>query len=179
MEKYHIDMRNITLSGRVLDIGGGGEGIIARHLGDNVIVIDKLKTELDESPDKGIKIVMDATNLQFIDGTFHHATCFYSLMYMDEPSMEKVIIEAYRVLKPGGSLLIWDATIPFPPKDNIFITYFEIILSNEVISTGYGVGWRRRHDLSLVSEKCEKAGFTINQRQNAENRFFLTAVKDR
>lgn len=44
--------------------------------------------------------VADATNLPFSDNTFDFATAFMSLMDMPDP--QKVLNEAYRILKPGG-----------------------------------------------------------------------------
>lgn len=35
-----IDLEGFSLNGRVLDIGGGGEGIIGQLLGEKVVVID-------------------------------------------------------------------------------------------------------------------------------------------
>ena len=39
------------LTGSVLDIGGGGEGIIGRLYGKNVTAIDIRQEELDEAPE--------------------------------------------------------------------------------------------------------------------------------
>ena len=38
------------LQGKILDIGGGGEGIIGRLYGPQVIAIDYRQDELDEAP---------------------------------------------------------------------------------------------------------------------------------
>ena len=39
------------LTGSILDIGGGGEGIIGRLYGSRVTAIDNREEELDEAPD--------------------------------------------------------------------------------------------------------------------------------
>ena len=39
-----------ALTGSILDVGGGGEGIIGRRYGPAVTVIDNCQEELDEAP---------------------------------------------------------------------------------------------------------------------------------
>ena len=106
--KIRIDK---TLAGKILDIGGGGEGIISRVYRQQVTAIDNLQEELDEAPDICTKLLMDATALSFDECTFDHATAFYSLMYMSREEQKKAIGEVYRVLKQGGTFHIWDAVI--------------------------------------------------------------------
>jgi len=159
MNKQLIDLRNIKITGRILDIGGGGEGVISRHAGEGVIAIDKLKEELEESPDVGIKIVMDATSMQFLDNVFDNATCFYSLMFMSDATVKKCLAEAYRVLKPRGYLWIWDTVIPSQAAENIFVVQLKIALAAEEISTGYGVGWNREQSAEYLSAVCTEIGF--------------------
>ncbi|UCC20818.1 MAG: hypothetical protein JSV62_05935, partial [Promethearchaeota archaeon] len=55
---YKIDLSNIILEGRVLDLGGGGEGIIGQLKGEQVVAIDPNKKELEEAKStKDLKIV--------------------------------------------------------------------------------------------------------------------------
>ncbi len=82
------------LKGCILDIGGGGEGIIGRMYGWQVTAIDNRQEELDEAPNSSIKILMDAEHLAFLDKTFDNTTFFYSLMYMSKDTQEKAIAEA-------------------------------------------------------------------------------------
>ena len=86
------------LNGNILDIGGGGEGIIGRLYTNHVISIDNRQDELDEAPDFCNKILMDATNLNFKENSFDVVTFFYSLMYMNEETKKKAIFESFRVL---------------------------------------------------------------------------------
>lgn len=53
------------LTGSVLDIGGGGEGIIGRLYGKNVTAIDIRQEELDEAPEGPTKLCMDAAIWSF------------------------------------------------------------------------------------------------------------------
>lgn len=92
------------LCGRILDIGGGGEGIIGRLYKSSVTAVDNMQEELDEAPDCCKKLLMDAEALSFADESFDNVTFFYSLMYMSTEVKAKAVAEAYRVLKKGGRL---------------------------------------------------------------------------
>ena len=51
---YFLDPQAVTVpdfaaSGYILDIGGGGEGVIGQLKGDQVIAIDRRKAELEEA----------------------------------------------------------------------------------------------------------------------------------
>ena len=177
MSKQNVDLRDVTLSGRILDIGGGGEGIISRHAGDSVIAIDIRKDELLESPDVGIKIVMDATDLKFLDNTFDNVTCFYSLMFMSEETVEKCLAEAFRVLKPNGCLWIWDTEIPWPAQSDVFVVHLDIALADEHISTGYGIGWGKGQSSESISIICDKIGFGHIEMDDDGKKFLLRAWK--
>lgn len=181
MSKQCVDLRNVQLDGTVLDIGGGGEGIVSRHAGESVVAIDRRKDELEETPNIGLKIVMDATDMKFLDNTFDHATCFYSLMYMNAEDVEKCIKEAFRVLRTGGCLWIWDTAIPEPFDEDVFVVQLEVTLKRETISTGFGIGWGkgqfRAQSLDYLSDICTKVGFRHVESAVEESKIFLRVQK--
>jgi ubiquinone/menaquinone biosynthesis C-methylase UbiE len=112
-EKQIIDIEKEKDINRVLDIGGGGESIIAHLYGDRVISIDLSKEELLEAEDNdALKIIMDARKMDFLDNQFDLCTSFFTFMYLDKIDYEKVFKEVKRVLKPEGLFLIWDLSIP-------------------------------------------------------------------
>lgn len=76
-------------SERILDIGGGGDGIIGLCYGNNVIAIDPRAAELYETPEGPLKIVMDANNLSFLDNSFDAVTSFFTLMYINKEDHQK------------------------------------------------------------------------------------------
>ena len=116
-ELEEVSLDPIECDGWILDVGGGGEGVIGRLMGKCVIAIDPLKRELEEAAPGPLKVVMDATDLQFLDETFPVVTSFFTLMYIKRPQLKKVFEEVHRVLKPGGEFLIWDGILPSKPKD--------------------------------------------------------------
>jgi ubiquinone/menaquinone biosynthesis C-methylase UbiE len=143
-ERQDFTVANFDAAGYVLDIGGGGEGIIGQMKPAQAIAIDLSKRELEEAPAGPLKIVMDATDLKFLDGTFATATAFFSLMYMNPDVQRKAFAETHRVLARGGRWLIWDASIPKAPGDGTRGPVFRFrfhLPGGKVVQTGYGTFW--------------------------------------
>ncbi|MBK5114080.1 MAG: methyltransferase domain-containing protein [Candidatus Heimdallarchaeota archaeon] len=169
----------IEEKGFILDVGGGGEGVIGQLMGKQVISIDKNKRELEEAPSDNLKIVMDATDLQFLDETFGTAVSFYTLMYMDKEVKQKTINEVYRVLKPGGKFLIWDSEIPSEKPNNkveFYVVPLQITLPKKEIGTSYGVRFLFQ-DKKLITEMCKKAGFELNVKAEKDSMFYFEFLK--
>jgi len=179
-EQQEIIVSDFPATGLILDIGGGGEGVIGQLKGDQVISIDINERELIEAPSKNLKIVMDACDLKFIDNSFNTAVIFYTLMYIKSSDHEKVFNEVYRVLKHNGKLIIWDVNLPArtgPAPENIAY-YFKFKLPNTIINTGYGV--RRpdkEQDLQYYIDIAEKTGFRILESSQNGPSLYLEAQK--
>lgn len=167
---------NKELSGNILDIGGGGEGVIGRLYPSQVTAIDHRQEELDEAPGGFEKIRMDATDLQFPAFSFEHVTSFFTLMFMDTDVQRKAIAEAARVLNPGGLLHIWDCDIESAYPEPFCIS-LEIQLPSEHISTTYGVGKLGSQDAASVSRFCEDAGLIPVKYQNGAYEFHMVWKK--
>ncbi len=146
-----------TLTGRILDLGGGGEGVIGRVYGGQVTAIDTRQEELDEAPDGFEKVVMDARQLTFDDATFDHVTAFFTMMYISTSDHEQVLREAYRVLKTGGCLHVWDTAIETAQP---FVVQLDIDADGTPVHTGYGIHDEdAAQDARWFKELCEKVGF--------------------
>jgi ubiquinone/menaquinone biosynthesis C-methylase UbiE len=166
--KIHLEPRYGS-GDLILDVGGGGEGIIGRIYGKKVVAIDRLKEELEEVRNDSLKIVMDASSMNFLDNSFDIVTAFFSLMYMSDETKEAVLKECRRVLKPNGRIDIWDAEIP--RKDNvsdIFMLHLEIEIPGKTVNTGYGV---RMNDLGQSYETVLKSVTAHGFRQEESERF--------
>lgn len=169
-----VEIRH-DLSGKILDIGGGGEGIIGRVYPSQVVAIDKSQAELDEAPDGFEKICMDATDLSFEDGSFEHATFFYSLMFIPKSQHRLSILEATRVLSPGGQLHIWDAS--FETADP-FIVNLTIQAKDKVVETTYGVFEQDAAQSSdYLIDLCQQAGLELVLEQEINRQFYLCFEK--
>ncbi len=166
-----------NLQGRILDVGGGGEGMIGRRYGSQVLAIDLRQEELDEAPDGFEKQVMDACDLAFEAEQFDHVTFFYSLMYMDVRTQKQALAEAARVLKPGGRLHLWDCDIPqaYPEP---FVVDLEVILPTERIHTSYGiVSLLSNHTADSVRPFCTDCGLIPETETSGDGQFAMVFQK--
>ncbi|MFX0000923.1 MAG: class I SAM-dependent methyltransferase [Candidatus Hodarchaeota archaeon] len=173
---HKLDLSNVVLKGKILDIGGGGEGIIGQLKGENVIAIDPNRKELEESPSKDdLKIVMDAKDLKFLDNTFDTATSFFTLMYIPREDHRTVFQEIYRVLKKDGEYVVWDAIIPNRGTDNrsMFFISLEVNIGDKKVETGYGVSWNKELNMKYISDLAGKIGFKLLEKRDEKNTFYL------
>ncbi len=175
-----VTVEDFSAEGFILDIGGGGEGVIGQLKGQQVIAIDISKRELEEAPPGPLKIVMDARDLKFLDNTFNTATVFYTFMYIASSDHQKVFEELQRVLTPGGRLLIWDVIFPERTDEtkNTALFLFTFKLPDREIGTGYGV--RRpegEQGLAHFIELAKKTGFQIVSYKEKDQSFFLEVKK--
>ncbi len=165
---------------RILDLGGGGEGVIGRLCGSRVVAIDLRQQELDEVPAGPVKVVADARALPFEGASFDAATAFYFFMYVLRGDDEAIMREAFRTLKPGATFHIWDVTIP-PIGDRphqLFAVPVQVKLPNRTIQTAYGVHWE---DRVLSSDDLERVatavGFKCLTSQAQRGSFYLCLSK--
>jgi ubiquinone/menaquinone biosynthesis C-methylase UbiE len=163
-ERQDFVVADFQAVGYILDIGGGGEGIIGQMKPTQVIAIDLSKRELEDAPAGPLKIVMDATDLKFLDASFDTATAFFSLMYMRPEVQQQVFAEVFRVLARGGRWIIWDAVIPRALENDTRgpVYRFRFQLPGKVVQTGYGTFWPERPmDLNYYQRLARETGFEI------------------
>lgn len=168
MNKIALDK---TIKGTILDIGGGGEGIIGRIYKSQVTAIDNRQDELDEAPEGFTKLLMDGCNLEFNDNTFDNVTLFYTLLYIDKEQHSKVIQEAYRVLKKQGELYIWDTNIN---EANPFLVQLNIDANGSIVNTTYGIYKENPfQDKNYFENICESVGLNLINNTEENNQFYL------
>ena len=180
IEQQSVTVEDFAAKGFILDIGGGGEGVIGQLKGQQVIAIDISKRELEEAPPGPLKIVMDARDLKFLDNTFNTATVFFTFMYIASEDHQKVFEELHRVLRPGGRLLIWDVIFPerVDERQTTALFFFTFILQEKEIGTGYGV--RRpagKQGSAHFMDLAKKTGFQIISHNERDRWFFLEVKK--
>lgn len=163
LERQNVVLEGLPEGGWILDVGGGGEGVIGLVAGSRVVAIDRLRRELDEAPAGPLKVVMDARDLQFPDATFETATAFYSLLYMKDADLPRVFAEVHRVLAPGGRFFVWDTILP-PRADAtkylILVPVTVTLPGGRRTSTGYGVRCPEEgRDAAYYQRLAEAAGF--------------------
>jgi len=181
IDPQKIDLTIIELKGRILDIGGGGEGIIGQLKGKQVVAIDPKESELKEAtPGDYLKIIMDAKELQFLDETFDTITAFFTLMYIPLSDHQKVFKEIYRVTKKGGEFVIWDFSIPKRETSdkNFYGLYLDIKIGEKEISTGYATKWDKEQDLEYYLNLGKAIGFKILESDTTNELFQIRFQKE-
>ena len=179
-EQQDLTVEDFAADGLILDIGGGGEGIIGCVKGEQVVAIDLNRRELAGAPAGPLKLVMDATDLKFLDDSFATATSFFTLMYMKPEDQQKAMNELHRVLKPGGRALVWDIVVPaqFDPKKDIVVYRFRFLLPKGEVKTGYGAKFPDRpHDLPYYEALAKAAGFSTVRRSETGRTCFVELRK--
>lgn len=179
-ELQEVTIKEFEVEGYILDIGGGGEGIIGRLKGKQVIAIDPSARELAEAPAGPLKIIMDARELKFIERSFATVTAFFTLMYIHGSDHRAVFEEVHRVLAPGGEFRIWDGILPPKPQGSRDFVAFrlKINLPGEEIETGYGTKWpENRQDLAYYRRIAEECGFRARNISEDKQLFYLQLQK--
>ena len=164
LDRVRIVLEDFPSTGWILDLGGGGEGVIGLLKGRNVVAIDRRESELDEAPAGPLKIVMDARELRFRDASFQHATAFFTMCYVSRDDHEAVLREVWRVLAPGGELRIWDVVFPerLPTGEDILVIPVVVELPHARVETAYGVKWASEdRDLRHYETLARMIGFEL------------------
>ena len=166
-----------TLHGRILDVGGGGEGVIGRLYPKQVVAIDKDEGELMDAPGDFERLRMDATKLTFPDASFDAATFFYSLMFMTAGEQCAALTEAVRVLRPGGRLCIWDCAFDraYPEPFSVNLT---INLDGEILHTTYGICKLDGQSMAQIAEICRVLHLRPLRAEKSNAHFYLEFEKD-
>jgi SAM-dependent methyltransferase len=175
-----IVVADFPADGLVLDIGGGGEGIVGRLKGTQVVAIDLYSWGLNRTPPGPLKLVMDATDLKFLDGSFGAATSFFTLMYMKPEQQARAMQEAFRVLRPGGRMRVWDVELPVShaPGKDLVVFRFRFVLPSETVTTGYGTAFPHRPlDLAWYRKLAESSGFVVEEAATEGGTFRLVLRK--
>ena len=164
-----ITLEHIKTEGLILDIGGGGEGLVSRIEGSKVCAVDIRMSEIREAQIHGPPsnwFVGDGQALCFRDDTFEVVTLWFSLGYMSNWSIKRrVLEEAHRVLSKGGRLSILASRIPQECERLIFWGHFTLP-DGTISQTGYGVRGGQDQTLERTTELLETIGFKIHSQDN-------------
>jgi 2-polyprenyl-3-methyl-5-hydroxy-6-metoxy-1,4-benzoquinol methylase len=168
---------HIPRGGRVCDICCDANGRFLRRLGKRIkegIGLDKHVEPLIDGKISLRRVELDRT-IDLESEFFDCATLLAAIEHLAYPA--EIIKEAFRILKPGGVLLI---TTPSPAAKKVleFLAFKLGIVSSEGVREH-----KRYYDKKSLKELCLRAGFSDNNivAENFEFGYniFLKAVKDK
>ena len=175
-----IVLEHIQTEGVILDIGGGGEGLVSRIEGSKVCAVDIRLSEIREAQIHGPPsnwFVGDGQALCFQEEVFDVVTLWFSLGYMSDWSIKQgVLEEAHRVLSNEGRLSILASSIPESCERLIFWGHFTLP-DGTVSQTGYGVRGGQDQTLERIVDLLKDIGFKIQSQEDNDAWFEIQSIK--
>jgi len=175
-----ITLEKLHSEGPILDIGGGGEGLVSRIEGSKVCAVDIRMSEIREAQIHGPPanwIVGDGQVLCFQENVFDVVTLWFSLGYMKDWSIKRrVLEEAFRVLGESGRISILASRIDGFYERLIFWGHFTFPdgMDSQI---GYGVRGGQEQTLERISELLSDIGFNILSNEDNNEWFEIQAIK--
>ncbi len=175
-----IPLRCIPEGGLVLDIGGGGEGLVSRLEGERVCAVDILLNKIREAQIYGVNsqwVQGDARALGIRNVTFGFVTCWFSLSYLPEKQAKhKVLRETHRVLKREGLLSIMGINILENTVRHVFNAEF-VFPDGYISKMSYAVSGTQDQTMESLINLGEEIGFTLQRALDHEYWFEVTMKK--
>ncbi len=173
-----INLDPIDREGPIIDLGGGGEGIIGLINGSKVIALDMDREELEGARNQAQDVIMDIRRMGLIRGSVPTVASFFTMMYLPRDAWKEVFSEVRRVLRPGGEFWIWDARFRVPPnceKDAQVILLRITDPQGTEIETGYGCTLHNQDMEDFVG--LAEDGFRVIFRERKKDVFHLRLRK--
>ncbi len=139
----------ITAQHRILDVGCGRAATLrflthrvrfeAPPVGVDIspAVLRHTHDEIDD-PDRIALAAAAATRLPFADASFDLVLCSYVVRHLSDMAVDSFLHEAWRVLRPGGVLAVWEFA---PTRSSLLNRFHHRLLAPRVGSSrlrGYG-----------------------------------------
>ena len=175
-----INLKKLHSDGSILDIGGGGEGLVSRIEGSKVCAVDIRMSEIREAQIHGPPsnwFVGDGQALCFQDNVFEVVTLWFSLGYMSDWAIkQRVLKEAHRVLGENGRLSILASRIPESCERLIFWGHFTFP-DGTISQIGFGTRGGQEQTLERMTELLLDTRFKIRFHEDNNEWFEIQAVK--
>lgn len=176
----HIKLEDLTHRELILDIGGGGEGLVSRIAGNRVCAVDYRMSEIREAQIHNPPahwFVADGRYLPFKSNAFDCVTLWFSLEYMIRRLIKKQVLEsAFQSLKQEGLISILASRIDCKEEQFVFQAIFTLPDGTES-KVGYGVRGNQNQTSSSIRTIMEEIGFVDIQIEDHEWWFKMRASK--
>jgi ubiquinone/menaquinone biosynthesis C-methylase UbiE len=158
LRELTVSLAGVKPGDAVLEVGCGTGTLTleaSRRAGPSgkVFGIDIIPAMIEISRQKAAQANQDITfqlgsidNIPFPDGQFDVVMCSFMIFHMSEAVRRKGIAEIYRVLKPGGRLLVLDLALPTQPVSRAIAQRL--------------LGFMLQHELRELLPVMEAAGFS-------------------
>ena len=177
-----IHLPELPAEGRLIDIGGGGEGLVSRIGEARVCAVEINMNKIREAQIHGSGpqwILCDGRTLCFQNEAFDTATMWFSLDYMtDWKTKQAVLLEVHRTLKPAGTISIVSSRITCI-EDRFVLNLVYFLPDGTVGKTGYGVRGNQGQTAERTSKLLRNLGFRLTKTEDNEYWFHIEAVKER
>ncbi len=178
-EVQEISLKRFEKEGLILDIGGGGEGLVSRIERERVCAVDIRMSEIREAQIHNAPanwLVADGRHLSFKTGSFDVVTLWFSLGYMSEWIVKREVLEeARRVLKTRGILSIMASKIPRGINQFVFWALFTLPDGTHS-QTGYGVRGNQGQTLERILDLIYQLDFELLNSEDHGDWFSITAA---
>ncbi|MFX0054421.1 MAG: class I SAM-dependent methyltransferase [Candidatus Hermodarchaeota archaeon] len=158
-----IELEQLPREGLIIDIGGGGEGLVSRIETSRVCAVDFNLNKIREAMIYGQMsqwILSDARMLPVKDEGFNVATLWFSLGYIqDWDSKRQVLAEAARAMKQSGHISIIGARITCSDSRFVIRTLFHFP-DGSISKMSYGMAGMQRQDAESVVNLIQETGFS-------------------
>jgi SAM-dependent methyltransferase len=175
-----IELSRLGFKGLIIDIGGGGEGLVSRIEGQRVCAVDIRLSEIREAQihdPKSNWFLCDGRNLSFHNEVFDVATLWFSLGYLkDSVTKQAVLEETCRVLKTGGTISIMGSKIVCKEDVLVFKALFTLPDGTQS-QIGYGVKGNQGQTSASIIAALNMSGFKLTKTEDYDKWFHIHAVK--
>jgi ubiquinone/menaquinone biosynthesis C-methylase UbiE len=173
-----IHLERISSKGPILDVGGGGEGLVSRVEGSRVCSVDIKMNKIREAHIYGSDnqwIASDARRLCFAENSFSVTAVWFSLGYFgDWQSKKRLFSEIKRVLEPEGVVSIIASRIDCKEERFLFNARF-LFPDGDTSQVGYQVKGNQEQTIEATQAALEEFYFKVTKIKDNEHWFMLEA----
>lgn len=171
MNKLDINLKDIKIEGDILDLSVEGNNVLSEILSSAVeevacTGVDKGYIDWEEKTSEDFSLQYDS------------AVAFFSLSSTcGKRAYESIIKEAFKMLRYGGKLMIWDMELPMWIGCKEYNLNIEISEKQNIqvpVSLNFNPF---RVKYNEVMDTIVKSNFNINKSQIIDNLYYIEAVK--